>query len=110
LLVEISHTSRFTDLGPKYEDYERAGVLEYVVHALEPDEVVWFVLRDGRFAELSPGVDGIFRSIVFPGLWLDPQALLRGDTRRQRDINDLGCATPEHAAFVDRLAAARGGA
>jgi Uma2 family endonuclease len=28
LLVAISHTSRYTDLGPKFEDYERVGVLE----------------------------------------------------------------------------------
>ncbi|MFI5455570.1 MAG: Uma2 family endonuclease [Isosphaerales bacterium] len=107
LLVEVSHTSRYTDLGPKFEDYERVGVLEYVVRALEPDEVLWFVLREGRFVELPPGPDGTFRSEVFPGLWLDPQALIKGDTRRQRAVLDLGCATPEHAAFVARLAAAR---
>ncbi len=107
LLVEVSHTSRFTDLGPKFEDYERVGVLEYVVRALEPEEVLWFVLRDGRFAELLPGPDGTFRSEVFPGLWLDPASLISGDTRRQRAVVDLGCATPEHAAFVARLAAAR---
>jgi len=33
LLVEVAHTSRYTDLGPKFEDYERAQVLEYVVLA-----------------------------------------------------------------------------
>ena len=26
LIVEISHTTRYTDLGPKLDDYERAGV------------------------------------------------------------------------------------
>jgi hypothetical protein len=107
LLVEISHTSRYTDLGPKFEDYERVGVLEYIVRAIEPDEIHWFVLRKGRFVDLEPGPDGIYRSEVFPGLWLDPGALLAGDTRRLRDVVDLGCATPEHAAFVARLAAAR---
>jgi hypothetical protein len=107
LLVEIAHTSRYTDLGPKFDDYERVGVLEYVVRAIEPDEVLWFVLRKGRFVDLDPGPDGIHRSEIFPGLWLDPQALLRGDTRRLRAVLDLGCATPEHAEFVARLAAAR---
>ncbi len=107
LLVEVSHTSRYTDLGPKFEDYERVGVLEYVVRALEPDEVLWFVLRQGRFAELPPGPDGIYRSEVFPGLWLDPNALISGDTRRQRAVVDRGCATPEHTEFNARLAAAR---
>ena len=107
LLVEIAHTSRYTDLGPKFDDYERVGVLEYVVRAIEPDEVLWFVLRKGRFVDLDPGPDGIHRSEVFPGLWLDPQALIRRDTRRLREELDLGCATPEHAEFVARLAAAR---
>jgi Uma2 family endonuclease len=103
LIVEVSHTSRFTDLGPKFDDYERVGVQEYVVRALEPDEVLWFVLRKGRLVELSPGSDGVLRSEIFPGLWLDPAALLAGNTRRLREVLDLGLATPEHAAFVARL-------
>jgi len=107
LLVEVAHTSRYTDLGPKFEDYERAGVLEYVVRAIEPDEVCWFVLRGGRFDDLPPGPDGIYRSEVFPGLWLDPDALLAGDILRLQAVVALGCTSPEHAAFVARLAAAR---
>jgi hypothetical protein len=107
LVAEVAEETRYVDLGPKFEDYERAGVREYVVRALEPDEVYWFVLRNGRFEELPPGPDGIYRSEVFPGLWLDPQALLRCDTRRLRAVVDLGCATPEHAEFVARLEAAR---
>jgi Uma2 family endonuclease len=105
LIVEVSHASRFTDLGPKFDDYERVGVQEYVVRALEPDEFFWFVLRNGRLVELPPGSDGIVRSEIFPGLWLDPKALLAGDTRRLREVVDLGLASPEHAAFVARLAA-----
>jgi Uma2 family endonuclease len=108
LVVEVSKATRYVDLGPKLEDYERAGVLEYIVRAVAPDEVFWFILRKGRFVDLEPGADGICRSEVFPGLWLDPVALLAGDTRRLRAVVDLGCATPEHAAFVARLAAARG--
>jgi len=106
-LTEVSHSSRYTDLGPKLEDYERVGVQEYVVRALEPDAVYWFVLRNGRFMQVPPGPDGIYRSEVFPGLWLDPQALIRGDRRRLRAVVELGCATPEHGAFVARLAAIR---
>jgi Uma2 family endonuclease len=107
LVIEFAETTRYHDLGPKLEDYERAGVLEYIVRAIEPDEVLWFVLRKGRFVDLEPGPDGIYRSEVFPGLWLDPGALLAGDRRRLRAVVDLGCATPEHAAFVATLAAAR---
>jgi Uma2 family endonuclease len=108
LVIEVAEATRFLDLGPKLDDYERAGVREYLVRAIEPDEIYWFVLRNGRFADLEPGPDGIYRSEVFPGLWLDPAALVAGDRRRLRAVVDLGCATPEHAAFVATLAAARG--
>jgi hypothetical protein len=106
-IVEVAHSSRYNDLGPKFEDYERVGVLEYLVRAIEPDEVYWSILRLGRFVDLLPDADGVLRSEVFPGLWLDPSALISGDTRRLRAVVDLGCATPEHAAFVARLAEAR---
>ncbi|MFO0953734.1 MAG: Uma2 family endonuclease [Isosphaeraceae bacterium] len=107
LVVEVSHSTRYTDLGPKLDDYERAGVLEYVVRALEPDEVVWYVLQEGRLVRVSPDADGLYRSRSFPGLWLDPSALVSRDTRRLREAVDRGVAAPEHAAFVARLAAAK---
>jgi Uma2 family endonuclease len=106
--VEVARATRYVDLGPKLADYERAGVREYVVRALDPDEVLWHVLREGKLVPLPPGPDGLYRSEVFPGLWLDPQALLAGDRRRVRAALEQGLATPEHAAFVARLAAARG--
>ena len=110
LLVEVSRATRYVDLGPKLDEYERAGVLEYVVRAVDPDEVLWHVLEGGRFVAVAPGQDGLYRSRVFPGLWLDPAALLAGDRAAVRDALDRGLATPEHAAFVAGLAAARVGA
>jgi hypothetical protein len=105
--VPVAHTSRYTDLGPKFEEYERAQVVEYIVLALDPDQVFWFVLREGRFIDLPLGFDPIYRSEVFPGLWLDPLALLARGTRRFRAVLDLGFATTEHIDFVARLAKAR---
>jgi Uma2 family endonuclease len=107
LVVEISKATRYVDLGPKKADYEQAGVLEYVVHAIDPDEIFWFGQDQGALVQRAIGGDGLYRSTAFPGLWLDPQALLKGDRQRLRDVIELGCATPEHAAFVARLAAAR---
>jgi Uma2 family endonuclease len=107
LLAEVSHATRYVDLGPKLEDYQRAGVREYVVRALEPDEIFWFIRRGKALIERPLGEDGFYRSVTFPGLWLDPLALIRGDGRRLRAVVDLGCATPEHAEFVAGLAAAR---
>jgi hypothetical protein len=58
---------------------------------------------------LHPDSDGIYRSKAFPGLWLDPGAIFAQD-RAQRDaILEQGIATPEHAAFVAKLAKARAG-
>ncbi len=107
MVVEVSKATRYVDLGPKLTDYERAGVLEYVVRALDPDEVIWYEQDQGVLDERPLPRDGIYRSATFPGLWLDPQALLNGDRRRLRAVLDLGCATPEHAAFVARLAEQR---
>jgi hypothetical protein len=76
LVVEVSKATRYVDLGPKLDDYERAEIREYLVRALEPDEVIWHVLQDGHLVALPPGDDGLYESSVFPGLWLDPRALL----------------------------------
>ncbi len=108
LVGEVSKATRYVDLGPKLDDYERAGVLEYVVRAVDPDEIYWFGQEQGALVRRPIGDDGLYRSTEFPGLWLDPIALLEGDTRRLRSVVDQGCATAEHAAFVARLAAARG--
>jgi Uma2 family endonuclease len=104
LLAEVASSSEAIDLHGKRLDYERTGVREYIVVALRQQRVFWFVRRNERFIELQPGTDGILRSEVFPSLWLDPQALLRVDRRRVLEVLRLGLATPEHAAFVARLA------
>lgn len=108
LVVEVAHSTRGLDLGAKRHDYDRAGTPEYLVVALEPAEVVWHARRDGRLERVGPGEDGIYRSEVFPGLWLDPAALFDDDDRALLAALDRGLASPEHAAFVDRLAQARG--
>ena len=104
LIVEVAKTTRFVDLGPKLADYARAGVPEYLVVALDPDEVHWFRHDGETLAEVEPGPDGLYRSVVFPGLWLDPVALLSRDLKRLRQTVEQGVATPEHAAFVAQLA------
>jgi Uma2 family endonuclease len=108
LVVEISKATRYVDLVPNRADYERAGVQEYVVRAIEPDEIFWFDQERGALVQRPIDDDGLYRSKVFPGLWLDPQALVSGDRWRLRAVIDQGCATPEHAAFVERLSQARG--
>ena len=108
LIVEVGSSSESIDLHRKKAEYEQAGVKEYLVIALRQRQVYWFVLRSPGFEELVPGSDGVLRSQVFPGLWLDPAALLRLDGQRMDEVLRQGLATPEHAAFVARLAAGTG--
>ncbi len=107
LVVEIAKATRSYDLVQKKADYERAGVQEYVVVELDPDRIHWFIRRGERFEEMRPGRDGIYRSKVFPGLWLDPVALFARDRRRRDEVLEQGVQSPRHAAFVARLARAR---
>jgi hypothetical protein len=106
LIAEVAKATRFVDLGPKLRDYEQAGVLEYVVRAIDPDELFWFRQAQGTLVQQPFASDGLYHSTAFPGLWLDPIALLSGDTRRLRAVVDMGCATAEHAAFLAPIAAA----
>jgi Uma2 family endonuclease len=109
LIAEISSSSEAIDLHAKKADYEAAGVQEYIVVALRRKEVFWFVRHRGKFKPMMPDSDGILRSKVFPGLWLDPAALLRRDLRRLLAVLRKGLGTPEHAAFVAKLASQQQG-
>ena len=92
-----------TDLGKKFNVYRRNGVSEYVVWRGLDRALDWFILRAGQFDRLEPTGDGLLRSEVFPGLWLDSKALLAGDLQRVHQVLHQGLASPEHAAFVAKL-------
>jgi hypothetical protein len=87
--------------------FKRGGILEYVVRTIDPDEIFWYGREQGALVQRPVDEDGLYRSTVFPGLWLDPAALLNGDTRQLRTIVDFGCATPGHSAFRALLASRR---
>lgn len=106
LVVEVAHSSVAIDLGKKKADYERAGVLEYVVALVEEQRVRWFVNSGGRFEEMMPVV-GLHRSRVFPGLWLDPAGVFTKSRRRLDAALRKGLTSPEHMAFVAALKAKR---
>ena len=76
---------------------------EYIVWRVLERGIDWFVLRAGQYERLSVGADGVVRSEIFPGLWLDPAALLRGDLATVFTVVQQGLASPEHAAFMARL-------
>jgi Uma2 family endonuclease len=103
LLTEVAASSVSLDLGAKLEAYRRNGVCEYVVWRVLDRAIDWFALRQGNYDRLTPGADGIVRSQVFPGLWLDAEALLAGNLLRVYEVLQQGAATAEHAVFVAKL-------
>lgn len=107
LIVEIASSSASMDLHAKRRLYEQAGVLEYVVVMVRQRAMHWFVRQQGTYAEMATDADGVYRSHVFPGLWLEIEAFLRLDGARVLAILQQGLATPEHAAFVQALQARR---
>jgi Uma2 family endonuclease len=104
LVAEVAFSSRAIDLNQKRADYERAGVLEYLVLAIEEQQLYWFHFASAK--TIKPNRQGVSRSMVFPGLWIDNSALLARNSKRLIEVVQLGLATREHAAFVKRLQAA----
>ena len=105
LVAEVCRSSRDYDLGPKMELYQAAGVQEYLTVILGENQVLWRRLAGGRYVLLKPHADGVVRSAVFPGLWLDPEALLANKGARVQEVLDQGLKSPEHEEFVRGLAA-----
>ena len=103
LVLEVASSSVSYDLHTKMQVYRRNGVREYLVWRVLDREIDWFVLREGQYQRLVNDPSGVFRSDVFPGLWLDPGALLRGDLATVLALVQEGVRSPEHAAFVARL-------
>jgi Uma2 family endonuclease len=103
LVAEVASSSVSVDLGRKRHVYRRNDVHEYVVWRVLDGTIDWYVNREGRFELVSPPPDGILRSEVFPGLWLDAAALVRGDGVAVRAALQRGLGSPEHADFVARL-------
>ncbi|MBX9580671.1 MAG: Uma2 family endonuclease [Gemmataceae bacterium] len=83
--------------------YRRLGVPEYIVWRVEDRAVDWFVLREGVYVPLDPGLDGVIRSEVFPGLWLDVAALNAGGGAALLRTAQLGHGRPEHPALLREL-------
>jgi Uma2 family endonuclease len=102
LIVEVASSSVSYDLHDKLNVYRRSGVAEYLVWRVLDQDFDWFILRDGQYQMLVQQ-DGILKSEVFPGLWLDKPALLAGDLAKVMAVLGQGLTDPLHAAFVERL-------
>jgi len=103
LVAEVAASSISIDMGVKLELYRDSGAPEYLVRRVDDEAIDLFVLTDGNYEAVLPDIDGILRSLVFPGLWFNVPALLRGDREAVFITLKQGIDSPEHAAFVQRL-------
>lgn len=104
-IAEVSHTTIARDAGVKLQLYERSGVREYLIVRPKKKQAIWHELVDGKYREIAPSDDGILRSRVFPGLWLDTLALWSRDLPGLAAAVQRGVATAEHAQFVRKHSA-----
>jgi Uma2 family endonuclease len=107
LVAEIAASSAQYDLNEKLQVYCRNRAREYLVWRVLDQAIDWFALREDRYEPLLVDEAGLYKSEVFPGLWLDLAALLRGDLASVLQALQQGLASPEHAAFVARLQEAK---
>lgn len=110
LIAEVAASTSRNNWSDKLRVYQRHGIREFLVWRAPENRIDWFVLHQGQYDPLKADANGILRSEVFPGLWLDSAALFRRDLPALMATLRKGCATPEHAAFVARLQAAGGAA
>jgi len=103
LIAEVAASSASYDLHDKLDVYRRNAAREYIVWRVFDQAIDWFALWEGRYEPLPLGEDGIHRSEVLTGLWLDPAALIRGDLAAVMQRLQQGLASPEHADFAAQL-------
>jgi Uma2 family endonuclease len=103
LVAEVAATSANYDLHDKKDLYQTSGVREYLIWRVLDKEIDWFVLREGVYKPMAFSSSGFLQSEIFPGLWLDPAALLRGDWPAVLRAAQQGLASGEHTDFVARL-------
>ncbi len=99
LVVEIAASSASVDSTAKLDTYRRAGVREYLLWRTVDECVDWLELVEDDYVHILPDDSGIIRSHIFPGLWLDMNALLDLDAARVLAKLSEGLASEEHAAF-----------
>ncbi|MFM7905132.1 MAG: Uma2 family endonuclease, partial [Microcystis sp.] len=76
---------------------------EYLVWRVYERQLDWFRLNAGEYIKLEPDSRGIIYSQVFPGLWLDVNALLAGNLEQVLTVLQQGLASQEHQDFLKIL-------
>lgn len=104
LIMEVASSSASYDGHEKMGVYCRSGVTEYLLWLVEDQRLDWFCLSNGQYKAMQPNRDGLLMSQVFPGLWLDPRALLEMRMQEALATAAEGLKTAEYAKFKRQLA------
>lgn len=103
LVAEIAASSAANDLHDKKNAYRRNGVQEYIVWQVLEEKLDWFSLQDGEYVILLPDINHVIKSYIFPGLYLEVNALLTGDMAKVSTTLQQGLNSEEHKFFVQQL-------
>jgi Uma2 family endonuclease len=103
LAVEVAASSATIDLGDKKWAYRRNGIREYLVWQVFEQRIDWFSLQNGDYVSLLPDENGVIRSQVFPGLWLQVNAMLQNDMPQVLSVLQVGLNSEEHQFFTRQL-------
>ena len=109
IVLLLEHPLSHRESGPKAID------TGYLVDIMRQDWGFYYTFTTNlkrvpdhfaEFPSLGEREHGVIRSRIFPGLWLAANALLAGDLATVFAELQKGLQSPDHAAFVTRLAQA----
>lgn len=104
LAIEVCRTSAAYDLHQKLKLYETAGVREYVALIVNERRVRWMKNTATGFVDVPLPSDSIFKSSVFPGLWLNVKAVGADDGALVLKTLEKGLKSAEYKSFAKDLA------
>jgi len=102
-ICEVAASSASYDVHLKLDLYSKAGVKEYLVWRTYDGEWDLFERRADALLKSPFHSSGQFRSVIFPGLWIDVRSLLAQQISPAIDVLNMGLASPEHQAFAQQL-------
>ncbi|MBL1199521.1 MAG: Uma2 family endonuclease [Nostoc sp. GBBB01] len=103
LIAEVAASSAANDLHDKKKVYRRNGVKEYIVWRILENQLDWFCLENGEYISLKPDINNVIKSRLFPGLWLDVEALCKGEMAKVLGVLQQVLSSEEHTEFVQSL-------
>ncbi|MDY7012886.1 MAG: Uma2 family endonuclease [Cyanobacteriota bacterium] len=93
LIVEIAASTASIDLHDKQRVYRGNQVQEYLVWRIYDKKFDWFRLKEGKYIKLKPDEQGIIKSEIYPGLWLNIDSLLSGNLAKVLEVLQQGIAS-----------------